>query len=69
MGEKGKRLGEELAKKIRDAIDNDGANIASSVNVGSKGQRTSVSSHQRIVQKDGVRTVTTERREERSADE
>jgi hypothetical protein len=69
MGQTGKRFGEELAKKIRDAIDNDGANIASSVNVGSKGQRTSVSSHQRIVQKDGVRTVTTERREERSADE
>jgi hypothetical protein len=68
MGETGKRFGEELAKKIRQAIDKDGANIASSVNVGSKGQRTSVSSHQRIVQKDGVRTVTTERREERSAD-
>ena len=69
MGETGRRFGEELKKKISDAIDEGGANVASSVNVGSKGQRTSVSSHQRIVQKDGVRTVTTERREERSADE
>jgi hypothetical protein len=69
MSETQKRLREELKKKIKQSIDEGGANIASAVNVGSNGQHTSVSSHQRIVQRDGVTTTTTERREERSADE
>lgn len=69
MGDVGKRFAEELKKKIKDAVDHNGANIASSVNVGSKGQRTSVSARQRIVQRDGITTTTTERREERTTDE
>jgi hypothetical protein len=69
MGQTGKRFADELKKKIKHAIDEGGANIASSVNVGSKGQRTSVSSHQSIVQRDGITTTRTERREERSTDE
>ena len=69
MGDLGKRFTEELKKKIKQTIDEGGANVASAVNVGGKGQRTSVSSHQRVVQRDGVTTTTTERREERSTDE
>jgi len=69
MSELGKRFAEELKKKIKDAARDDGVNIASSVNIGSKGQRTSVSSRQRVVQRDGITTTTTERREERSTDE
>ena len=69
MSDLGKRFVEELKKKVKDAADQDGTNIASSVNIGSKGQRTSVSSRQRIVKRDGITTTTTERREERSADE
>lgn len=61
-----KRLRDELKKKIENVVDS--ANVASAVNVGSNGQRTSVSSRQRVVHKDGVTTTTTERREERSAD-
>ncbi len=69
MGETQKRIREELKQKIKDAVDGGGSNIASAVNIGSKGERTSVSSHQRVVQRDGVTTTTTERREERTADE
>ena len=69
MGETQKSLREELKKKFKQAIDDGGANIASSFNVGGKGQRTSVSTRQRIVHRDGITTTTTERREERSADE
>ena len=69
MGDAGKRFKEELKKKIKQTIDEGGANVASAVNVGSKGQHTSVSSRQRIVQRDGITTTTTERREERSTDE
>jgi hypothetical protein len=68
MSEKQKKLGDVLKQKIKEAVDEGGANVASAVNVGGTGRRTSVSSHQRIVQRDGVRTTITERREERDSD-
>ena len=67
MSETHKKRRHDLKQGIKDAV-GDGVNIASAVNVGSKGQSTSVSSRQRVVHRDGVTTTTTERTEERSAD-
>ena len=64
-----KRFRDGLKKKIKESIDEGGANIASAINVGGKDRHTSVSSRQRIVQRDGVTTTTTEKWEEKSADE
>lgn len=66
MNDKHRKLKDELKKRIKDAVE-DSSNIASAINVGSKGTRTSVSSRQRVVHRDGVTTTTTERRESREA--
>ena len=67
MGDAGKNFRDELKKKIKESVDHS-SNVAAAVNVGSKGQRTSISSRQRVVHKDGVTTTVTEHREERSVD-
>lgn len=58
----------ELAEHVKEMIEQlgkeKGANIAASVNVGDAG-KTSVSSKQRIVQRDGKTETITERIEER----
>ncbi len=60
-------MGDELKKEIERAVSDSGStNKAVSVNVG-KGSRTSVSSKQRVVQRDG-RTETVEERIERRSD-
>lgn len=60
-----KSLKNDLSNLIKSAVTEDGANVASAVNVGGSGKSTSVKSSKRIVQRDGVSTVT-EEREERS---
>ena len=67
MGEARKSFRDQLKKKIKESV-GESSNIATAVNVGSKGQRTSVSSHQRVVHRDGVTTTVTKQREERSVD-
>jgi hypothetical protein len=61
------RLQDELKEKIKDAVAQS-TNVAAAVNVGGKSKRTSVSSRQRVVHRDGVTTTTTETREERTTD-
>ena|GEM_PF-6343159 len=68
MSDKHRELRDEIKKKIKDAA-SDTSNIASAINVGGKGRRTSVSSRQKVVHRDGVTTTTTEKHEERSADD
>ena len=65
MSEKHTEFRDRLKKMITDAV-GESSNIASAVNVGSKGTKTSVSSRQRAVHRDGVTTTTTERHEETS---
>lgn len=68
MADVGKNFRDELKKKIKESIDEGSTNVVSAVNVGGKGQHTSVSAHQRVVHRDGVTTTVTEKHEERSAD-
>jgi hypothetical protein len=65
MTEKRRKARDELKKWIENAV-SESSNVASAINVGNKGSRTSVSSRQRIVHRDGVTTTVTERREEKS---
>ena len=67
MSERNRKLRDGLKANLEDAI-TDSTNAASAVNVGGKGKRTSVSSRQRVVHRDGVTTTTTEIREERTTD-
>ncbi len=67
MNDKHRSLKDELKRRIKDAVE-DSSNIASAINVGGKGTRTSVSSRQRVVHRDGVTTTITERRESRDAE-
>ncbi|MEA2434277.1 MAG: hypothetical protein QOG54_1734 [Actinomycetota bacterium] len=60
-----KRRKEELKARIKDAVKDD-TNIVSSVNVGGSGSRTSVSSRQEVVTKNGVTTKREIREERRS---
>ncbi|MDQ4065313.1 MAG: hypothetical protein M3161_04635 [Actinomycetota bacterium] len=48
----------EVTRKVRNIVDS--TNIASAINVGSKGRRSTVSSRQKVTHKDGVTTTTTE---------
>jgi len=56
---------DELKTKIKEHIEGavDASNTAVASNVGKKGSRTSVSSRQRVVQRDGRTTTVTERTE------
>jgi len=60
-----KRRKEQLKEQIEDAAKKD-SNIASAVNVGESGSKTSVSSRQEVVTKDGVTTKREIREERRS---
>ena len=68
MTDKRRSLREELKNVIRDASD-ESSNIASAINVGGKNRSSSVSSKQRVIQRDGVTTKVTETREERRTDD
>jgi hypothetical protein len=59
----GKRLADALRQKIAAAA-KDG-NVAAAVNTGKSGSHTSVKSTKRVIQKDGVTSVTEEREERR----
>jgi hypothetical protein len=56
-----KHLGEALKERISAAVKE--ANVASAVNVGETGSHTTVKSTRRVIQKDGVTTVTEETEE------
>lgn len=60
-------LKDALTKAIKNSLTEDGNNVASAVNVGGTGRHTSVKSSKRVVQRDGVTTVS-EEREERSGE-
>ena len=59
----------ELKNKIKDQVDDavSNANIAAAVNIGRSGTCTSVSSRQRVVQRDGETLVEEERVERKSS--
>ena len=67
MTDKRRSLRDEL-KKLIDSANHETSNVASAINVGKGDHRSSISSRQRIVQRDGKTETVTETREERRTD-
>lgn len=59
----GRKLADELKTLVKKAVNENGANVAKAINVGGEGKTTSVSSKQKIVQRDGNTETVTERTE------
>lgn len=59
----GKKIADELKALVKKAVDENGANVAKAINVGGRGKTTSVSSKQKIVQRNGATETITERTE------
>ncbi|HEV3471626.1 MAG TPA: hypothetical protein VG408_00260 [Actinomycetota bacterium] len=58
MHEKARSVRDELKRGLKNVVD--ATNIASAINVGRRGEHTSVSSRQKVTHRDGVTTTITE---------